>query len=57
MAQQKAKYEEIVDWITEKIENGELSAGDKIYSENRLVSIFKVSRQTVRHAISVLGDK
>lgn len=57
MTEQKAKYEEIVDWITEKIENGELSEGDKISSENRLVSIFQVSRQTVRHAISVLGDK
>ena len=57
MAEQKAKYEEIVDWITEKIENGELSDGDKIYSENKLVSIFQVSRQTVRHAISVLIDK
>ena len=56
MAGEQAKYEEIVNWITEKIENGDLAEGDKIYSENRLVSIFKVSRQTVRHAISVLGD-
>lgn len=57
MTEQKAKYEEIVDWITEQIENGELSAGEKILSENTLVSMFQVSRQTVRHAISVLGDR
>ena len=57
MAGQKAKYEEIVDWITEKIESGELSEGDRIYSEQKLVSVFRVSRQTVRHAISVLGDR
>lgn len=57
MAGEKAKYKEIVDWITEKIESGELSEGDKIYSEKKLVSVFRVSRQTVRHAISVLGDQ
>lgn len=57
MAGEKAKYEEIVDWITERVENGELSEGDKIYSETKLVSVFRVSRQTVRHAISVLADK
>lgn len=57
MVEQKAKYEEIVDWITEQIESGELSEGQKIQSENALVSMFQVSRQTVRHAISVLGDK
>lgn len=57
MVEQKAKYEEIVEWITEQIESGELSEGEKIHSENTLVSMFRVSRQTVRHAISVLGDK
>ena len=57
MTEQKAKYEEIVDWITEQIENGKLSEGQKIQSENALVSMFQVSRQTVRHAISVLVDR
>lgn len=57
MAEQLAKYEEIIEWITEQIENGELSEGDRIYSENALVSMFRVSRQTVRHAISVLVEK
>ncbi len=52
-----AKYEKIVEWITAQIENGELSEGDKIYSENELMSIFQMSRQTVRHAISVLVEK
>lgn len=57
MAEQLAKYEEIMEWITEQIENGEISEGERIYSENALVSMFQVSRQTVRHAISVLVDK
>lgn len=57
MVEQKAKYEEIVEWIQEKIDNGELVEGSKVYSENELVAIFGVSRQTVRHAISVLENR
>lgn len=55
--EQRSKYEEIIDWIKEKIDHGELTVGSKIYSENELVSIFGVSRQTVRHAISVLSSE
>lgn len=57
MAEQLARYEEIVEWITEQIESGKLSEGDRIYSENELGSMFQVSRQTVRHAISVLSER
>lgn len=57
MAEQKAKYEEIVEWIIGKIDRHELSAGAKIPSENELVTIFGVSRQTVRHAVSVLENR
>jgi Transcriptional regulators len=55
--QQKAKYEVIVDWIQELLDNHTLKAGEKIKSENELASIFHVSRQTVRHAISILESK
>ncbi|MGL6199602.1 MAG: GntR family transcriptional regulator [Lachnospiraceae bacterium] len=54
MEEQKAKYEEIVDWIKEKLDNKELEHGSKLPSENELKAIFRVSRQTVRHAFSVL---
>ena len=57
MTEQKSKYIEIVDWIKKKIENGELTIGNRIYSENELVAIFGVSRQTVRHAISILCNE
>lgn len=57
MAGQLAKYEEIVEWLAEQIQNGGLPAGGKIYSENELVSMFQVSRQTVRHAISILCER
>lgn len=51
------KYMQIVNWIKEKLETKELTAGSKIHSENELVSLFGVSRQTVRHAISVLENE
>lgn len=52
--EQKLKYAEIFDWIREKIKSQELKPGERIYSENELMEIFGVSRQTVRHAISKL---
>ncbi len=57
MVEQRSKYGEIADWIKLKIDKGELTVGTKIYSENELVSIFGVSRQTVRHAISILSEE
>lgn len=57
MAEEKAKYEEIADWISLEVEQGRLKAGSRIYSENELVSIFGVSRQTARHAVTVLEQQ
>ncbi|MDD2978417.1 MAG: GntR family transcriptional regulator [Hespellia sp.] len=57
MVEQQLKYEEIVRWMKKKIDGKELLAGQKIPSENELASIFSVSRQTVRHAISVIEDE
>ena len=54
MIQPKAKYETIVDWVSERLSDNTLKAGEKIESENELATIFHVSRQTVRHAISIL---
>lgn len=54
MRRQEAKYISLVNWIKEKINKKELRAGDKLYSENELSQMFKLSRQTVRHALSVL---
>lgn len=48
------KYLELVKWINEQIQEKKLVAGQKMYSENELKEMFGVSRQTVRHAISVL---
>lgn len=52
-----AKYEEILRWIKHRLEEGELKPGDRIESEHQLCTQFQVSRQTVRHAISLLENE
>ena len=50
----KVKYRQIADWIRERVAAGELSAGQRIESENQISTMFGASRQTVRHALSLL---
>lgn len=50
----RPKYIEIHEWIKQQILNGDLRPGERMYSENELMELFSVSRQTVRHAISKL---
>lgn len=57
MTEEKAKYEEIADCIMEEVKKGDLKPGEKIYSENELVTMYGVSRQTARHAVSVLEQR
>lgn len=54
MKEQKAKYEEIIEWLMKRLESGDIKPGAKVESEHQLAELFLVSRQTVRHAISVL---
>ena len=51
-----AKYQNVIDWITNRIDRGELGPGEKIPSENELSSMFGLSRQTIRHAITQMVD-
>lgn len=53
----KPKYEVILDWVYKKIESGELKDGSRLNSENELVALFGVSRQTVRRAIADLETR
>lgn len=57
MEKNTPKYIELVKWIQEQIETKKLQPGQKMYSENELKDMFGVSRQTVRHAISVLENE
>ncbi|WP_354860273.1 GntR family transcriptional regulator, partial [Acetobacter fabarum] len=45
------KYVVVQEKIKEWILNGQVKPGEKIYSENELVKLFRVSRHTVRQAI------
>lgn len=51
------KYKIITDYIEGKIENGKLSHGDKLPSENELTMRFGVSRDTVRRGFKDLEDR
>lgn len=48
-------YEQIVAQVEEQVRNGELSPGDRLPSERRLMSSFEVSRSTVREAMRVMS--
>ncbi len=50
----RPKYQLITDWIRKRIEDGELSAGDRLESEHEISKNFGISRQTVRHALALL---
>ncbi len=51
-----AKYQKVIDWITENIDSGILRPGERIPSENELCSRFDLSRQTIRHAIAKMAE-
>ena len=50
------KYQQITEWIQNQIASGELSGGDRLESEYELSARFRLSRQTVRHALSELEE-
>lgn len=54
MVGQKPKYMELVDWVKEQIDQGTFIPGHKMSSENEMVTMFGVSRQTVRRALTEL---
>jgi len=50
----KHKYKALVDFLRRGIADGTFSAGEKLDTEAGYSEKFKMSRQTVRHALSVL---
>ncbi|MBQ7916421.1 MAG: GntR family transcriptional regulator, partial [Firmicutes bacterium] len=57
MAENVLKYQELIRYLDNLIETGELKAGDKLPSEHRLSDMFAVSRQTVRRAIGIMEEE
>lgn len=51
------KYQLLVNWIKEQIQQGKIQPGDKFYSEHKLGEMFGISRQTVRQAIAILDSE
>jgi len=50
------KYFQLMEDLKAKILTGEIQAGDKLPSENELSAQYKISRQTVRKALSMLQN-
>lgn len=57
MAKNSPKYLELIRWIEEEIQKATFEKGAKFYSENKIAEISGLSRQTVRHAVSVLEQR
>ena len=50
----KKKYQDVIDWLINEIENGNYAEGEKIPSEFELAEKFNYSRQTIRRATDEL---
>jgi GntR family transcriptional regulator len=50
-------YQEICEFLLNKIKNGEYRPDDKVPSENELAEMFKVSRMTARKAVDSLVSR
>lgn len=57
MEKNMPKYIILLEWIKQQIAEGKLSLGDRLYSENMLCDMFKISRQTVRQALGLLESE
>lgn len=54
MEKKSTKYQELIDYVYNLIDDGTLKSGDRLFSENELSAMFHISRQTVRRAIGEL---
>lgn len=50
----KSKYIEIYSQLLEMIDHGEIKSGEKLPSENELMKMYQVSRDTVRKSLALL---
>lgn len=53
----KMKYYILMEDIKEEIRSGRIKPGEKLPSENQLTNQYKVSRHTVRKALSILANE
>jgi len=50
-------YLQVSEWIREKIYKGDLTTGDRVPSENKIMEILGVSRGTVKKAVTMLVNE
>ena len=55
--EKETKYLQLAALLRESIQEGELKPGEKLRSENELTAAYGCSRQTVRHALSLLEEE
>lgn len=53
----KVIYRQIADWLTERIESGELVGGARLPAERDMATDYGVSYDTIRRATAVLRDR
>jgi GntR family transcriptional regulator len=51
------KYQQVVDWVHERILSGELKMDDRLETEAEISTRFDFSRQTIRQALSSWREK
>lgn len=56
LEKKSTKYQELIDYVYNLIDDGTLKSGDRLFSENELSAMFHISRQTVRRAIGELEE-
>jgi GntR family transcriptional regulator, regulator for abcA and norABC len=54
---QPPKYQQIMDYIKEKIAHGEWPIGSKIPSQRKLAKLFEVNRSTVITALDEINGR
>lgn len=57
MREKTTKYQRLVRYIRDLIQDGAVGPGDKLASENELCEMFGISRQTVRRALHILEEE
>ena len=55
--EKETKYLQLAALLRESIQEGKLKPGEKLRSENELTAAYGCSRQTVRHALSLLEEE
>ena len=57
MTDSEPKYQQVIEWVKDKIVDGSYKPGDRLMSEMELSKMFGLSRQTIRRATGELENQ